>query len=391
MAVFSFKFKDIYQYTDSDQKEYDLICLEYNKIANSYTIKPDLYSNKVWDYIIKKFGIIDETNIITNTEIEMDEKNKKHKLYKYIIKCELNAKDYIYLMFNDELRGWEDSDYHEYVTEADKSNKIYNMIIYYDNQQISTKKLEDTVVKDLLECSYVPSTKNQFFTISTNQFGFTLKASYIKEMEIDLDLNYGEKFVPIHEKILEKLKNKSHGLFLLHGEPGTGKTTYIRKLISLLSEKKTIIYVPSYMMASISDPEFISFIASFKNTILLLEDAENILSTTINDRSQAVSNILNMTDGLLNDYMDVQIIATFNTNAKLIDGALKRAGRLQVNYKFDKLNKKDANKLAKVIGKDKLFGLDRIFNEPVTLAEIYDGSDQIIEDDLSEKKIGFRQ
>jgi len=161
-------------------------------------------------------------------------------------------------------------------------------------------------------------------------------------------------------------------------------TTYIRYLISLLSEKKTIIYIPSYMMGSIADPELISFIAGFKNTILLLEDAENVLATTINDRSQAVSNILNMTDGLLNDYMDVQVIATFNTNAKLIDSALKRAGRLQVSYRFSKLSKKDANKLAEKIG------IERRFDEPTTLADIYEGTDQIIEDDLVEKRIGFR-
>lgn len=384
MGVFTFNYKDIYKFNDTEDKEYEMICLQFNKIVNSYTIKSDLYSTRVWDYITKKFNITDESNIITYTEIEINEKNKRHILYKYIVKCELNAHDFIYLIFNDELRGWDDSDYHEYVTEADKSNKINNLQIYYDNMQISTKKLEDTIVKELLDCSYLPSTKNQFFTISTNQFGFVLKASYIKEMDIELDLNYGDKFPPVHDKILDKLQTKNHGLFLFHGDPGTGKTTYIRKLISLLSEKKTIIYVPTYMMGSIADPEFISFIAGFKKIILLLEDAENVLATTINDRSQAVSNILNMTDGLLNDYMDVQIIATFNTNAKMIDSALKRAGRLQANYRFGKLNKKDANRLAEKIG------IERRFEEPVTLAEIYEGSEQIIEDDLIERKIGFR-
>lgn len=384
MGIFSFKYKDIYRFNDTDDKEYEMICLEYNKIVNSYNIKTDLYSNRVWEYLGEKFDIKDESNIITHTEIELNEKNKKHKRYKYTIKCFIDNNKFVYITFNDELRGWEDSDYHEYVTEADKSNKIFDTNIYYDPEQISTKDLEETIVKDLLDCSYLPSTKNQFFTISTNQFGFVLKASYIKEMDIDLELNYGEKFIPTHEKILKSLQTKSHGLFLFHGDPGTGKTTYIRKLISLLSEKKTIIYVPSYMMGSLADPELISFIAGFKNTILLLEDAENVLATTINDRSQAVSNILNMTDGLLNDYMDVQIIATFNTNAKLIDSALKRAGRLQVSYRFGKLSKKEANKLAEKIG------IDRRFDESMTLADIYEGTDQIIEDDLVEKKIGFK-
>jgi len=162
-------------------------------------------------------------------------------------------------------------------------------------------------------------------------------------------------------------------------------TTIIRKIINNLSEDKTIIYVPSYMMDSIADPSFISFIGGIQNAILLLEDAENILANTIDNRSQAVSNILNMTDGLLNDYMNVQIIATFNTNAKMIDAALKRAGRLQVNYKFGKLTKTEANKLAQAVG------IDKVFDSASTLAEIYEGTNQIIEDDLAETKIGFRK
>ena len=385
MSIFSFKFRDIYKFAELEDKAYELFCWEYNKLINTYSINTDLYSSKVWSYLSEKFGITDEKNIMVYTEIEMDEKNKKHKTYKYVVKCEINN-TYFYLMFNDELRGYDDEDYHGYVTDEDKTDKIINMTIYYDKDTISTKEMEETVVIDLTRCVYLPSTKNQFFTISTTQFGYSLKPSYIKELNIDLELNYGAKFPKMYENIVDKLKNNTHGLFLFHGDPGTGKSTFLRKLIEELSDDKTIIYIPSYMMAGIADPEFISFIGGFKNTVLLLEDAENILSNTIDDRTQAVSNILNMTDGLLNDYMNIQIIATFNTKAKMIDKALTRAGRLLVNYKFEKLNVEEANKLAKEIG------VEKIFTEPSTLSDIYQGTNQIIDDDLSEPtKIGFRK
>ena len=163
-------------------------------------------------------------------------------------------------------------------------------------------------------------------------------------------------------------------------------TMIIRKLISMLSEKKTIIYIPSYMMHSIADPELISFISNFTNTILLLEDAENVLTKQADERSQAVANILNMTDGLLNDSLELQIIATFNIDSKMIDPALKRAGRLVVNQKFKKLSIDESNKLSKHIGSK------RIFTKEATLAEIYEGNNQIITDDLidDKPKIGFK-
>ena len=160
-------------------------------------------------------------------------------------------------------------------------------------------------------------------------------------------------------------------------------TTYIRKLIADLSEEKTVIYVPPYMMESIAEPGFMSFISKFKKSILILEDSENIISNTFMQRTQAIANILNMTDGLLNDHLEVQIISTFNTSNKEIDPALLRAGRLKVNYEFKALKPKQANKLCKHLDNGKTF------DNPTTLSEIYEGHNQIIS--IQEKKrIGFQ-
>lgn len=366
--------------------EYEAICLETNKILSTYSIKSELYSTQVWDFLTKKFNITDESNITTHTDIDLDEKNNKHYSYQYIIKVELDSlnKNIIFLTFNDEKRGYDDKDYHGYVTPEDKSNKIFNLNIYYDATKIPTKELEELLISKLLKCSYSPNINNQFFTIVHSNLGYSLKPSYVKELDIDIELNYGEDFIDTHKQILDKLKNLKHGLFLFHGESGTGKTTYLRKLISLISMDKTVVYVPSYMIASIADPEFIAFISSIKDGVLLLEDAENVLSNTVNDRSQAISNILNITDGLLNDYLNLQIIATFNTHIKSIDKALIRAGRLLVNQEFRKLKPVDANKLSKKLNKNIKY------TEDTTLSEIYEGTNQIINTNV-EKKIGFKK
>jgi len=163
-------------------------------------------------------------------------------------------------------------------------------------------------------------------------------------------------------------------------------TTLIRKLVTDLAEDKTIIYVPSYFMWDIANPELISFISKFRNSILLLEDAESILTSSQEERTQAVTNILNISDGLLNDHMDMQIIATFNINKKIIDEALLRKGRLMVDYKFKKLTAIQATKLSKHIG------LNKEYTEPKTLAEIYEEKTgkQLIDSDVTTKKMGFQ-
>jgi SpoVK/Ycf46/Vps4 family AAA+-type ATPase len=215
--------------------------------------------------------------------------------------------------------------------------------------------------------------------------GYELRAANIKEFDIPLELNYGESFVDKYADIVDKLRSNKHGLFIFHGEPGTGKTTLIRKLVSELAEDKTIIYVPSYFMYEIASPELISFISKFRNSVLLLEDAEMILTSSEEERSQAVSNILNISDGLLNDHMDMQIIATFNAQKKVIDEALLRKGRLMVDYKFKKLTAIQATKLSKYIG------LNKTYTTPMTLAEIYEEKTgkQLVENELNTKKIGF--
>ena len=105
----------------------------------------------------------------------------------------------------------------------------------------------------------------------------------------------------------------------------------------------------------------ISFISKFRNSVLLLEDAESILTSPDGERNQAVSNILNISDGLLNDHMDMQIIATFNTSRKVIDSALLRKGRLMVDYKFKKLNAEQSTKLSKHIGLNKVYSFTKFF------------------------------
>ena len=362
-----------------DRREDIVAFSEFGKIVNRYVINDQIYSVDFWKYLKDKYKLKPE-NTTVFCDIHSDVKNRTEKNYKYIIKIDKPYK--LILQFYDEEKV---IDSRIYETEFEQKNKISDLIIHFDSDALAHV---DKMVEDINTILYQPAISKTFFIISSSSMGYELRAANIKEFDVQLDLNYGESFVEKYEDIVNKLRNFKHGLFLFHGDPGTGKTTLIRKLVTDLAEDKTIIYVPSYFMGDIANPELISFISKFRNSVLLLEDAESILTAPQDERTQAVTNILNISDGLLNDHMDMQIIATFNTNKKdVIDEALLRKGRLMVDYKFKKLTATQAIKLSKYIG------LNKHYTEPKTLAEIYEekgGTKQLIDNDVNTQKIGFQ-
>lgn len=368
------------QFVVSDQtferREDFIAFVEFGKLVNRYNFSDQIYSDDFWKYLKENFKIKQE-NITVFCDITSDVKNRVEKVFKYVVKVDVPHK--IIFQFYDEEKV---IDSKIYENDYEQKNKITDLLIHFDSDSID---FVNNIIEDLRKITFLPPINKTFFIISSSSLGYELRAANIKEFDIPLELNYGETFIDKYTNIVDKLRNNKHGLFIFHGESGTGKTTLIRKLVSELAEDKTIIYVPSYFMFDIANPELISFISKFRNSVLLLEDAEMILSSSEEERNQAVSNILNISDGLLNDHMDMQIIATFNAKKKIIDSALLRKGRLMVNYEFKKLSAKQATVLSKHIG------LNKEYTEPKTLAEIYEdksGGKQLIDVEQT-KKIGF--
>ena len=121
-----------------------------------------------------------------------------------------------------------------------------------------------------------------------------------------------------------------------------------------------------------------------KNSILIIEDSERVISDRAGNGSPAgVSNILNLTDGILGDCLNIQIIATFNMSREKIDNALLRKGRLIAEHKFENLTVENTNKLLKHLGKDK------VVNDGMSLADIYNIDVEVFKS-TKENKIGFR-
>src|SRR6218665_163508 len=222
----------------------------------------------------------------------------------------------------------------------------------------------DQLVRELNNYRLPPKEEDfEMSIISSNARGLILKNRPLKPASLDLDLFYNDDFPEIDRLIRGRLeKTNDKGIILLHGLPGTGKTTYLRHLIGSL--KKKVMFVSPSVAGNLMRPDFIDLLIDNPNSILVIEDAENIIMDRRYNSSSSVSNLLNVSDGLLSDCLNVQIICTFNNPVNLIDPALLRKGRLIARYEFDKLSIGKAQALSDHLGFD-----TRII-EPMTLAEV---------------------
>src|SRR5690606_59389 len=212
--------------------------------------------------------------------------------------------------------------------------------------------------------------------------GIETKPFEITKPKLSIEDNYNEDFQAIHKTIYKRLsKNNDKGLVLLYGKPGTGKTSYIRYLIGSL--KKKVIFLPPNLASAITNPELLSVLIDEPNSIFVIEDAENIIIDREIEGSSPVSALLNLSDGLLSDCLNIQIICSFNTDLSKVDSALLRKGRLIAQYEFKELETEKAQALS-----DKL-GFQTTIVKPMTLTDIYNQEERNFEKNKNKIAIGF--
>ena len=266
-----------------------------------------------------------------------------------------------------------------------------DFMVYFDTQQSIMRYLfKDTpleLVEQLVEeinqfkhKEEVEAESEIYLLVNTPQ-GFSLEKFKLPKTEVELQEHYNDDFAEVHEIIVKRLtRRKDKGIVLLHGAPGTGKTSYIRYLTSVVGKK--IIFFPPTLTESITHPSFISLLIENPDSVLVIEDAENILLDRNYTNKSGVSALLNLSDGLLADCLNIQIICTFNTDVAKVDSALLRKGRLIASYKFEALDIEKAQLLS-----DKI-GFNSYISEPTRLTDVYNQDDRSMQ--IKPKKcVGF--
>ena len=279
---------------------------------------------------------------------------------------------------------------YEYVFKSEPAQMLIHFISQYQSVQIHFLYSLDHVEAEQwiletnhsLRATYGSEKSPGFKVLVASDSGFyTEDVNTIDFRSIDIQELYNDDFIDVDSIITQSLGRTEAGIILLHGDPGTGKTSYIKHLISKFQDKE-FIFIQNDFVKDLLKPAFISFLLHNKNAILIIEDAEKVVTTRENSSDDSVvSTILQLTDGLFSDFLNIKIICTFNTTIDRLDKALLRKGRMIAKYKFSPLTPEKAAALARKLGYDNVTG-------SLTLADIF-GLNKPGFNHAPQKAIGF--
>jgi len=206
----------------------------------------------------------------------------------------------------------------------------------------------------------------------------------------ELALHYGADFPAWEKEWRDRLYRATSGLTIFHGEPGCGKTYYLRALSARLIDKAVFYVIPLSEVELLANPGFVSFwieqTKRHKNKlkIVILEDAEELLLPREAGSRDKGSNLLNIADGFLGDFLKIHVVATTNAAVRELDRAILRPGRLIGQREFRRLTRVEAQRLADAKG------LTLTDQSDFSLAEVYNGA-AVNSAFNGERQIGFAQ
>ena len=141
-------------------------------------------------------------------------------------------------------------------------------------------------------------------------------------------------------------------LVLWHGEPGTGKTTALRALADAWRDWTAVHYVvdPEALFA---DARYMSELLLQAGTsarergrtaLLILEDSGELMAPAARqDTGQGLSRLLNLSDGMLGQDLDLLVLITTNEPVGALHPAVSRPGRCAAQVDFRAHTREEAN------------------------------------------------
>lgn len=212
-------------------------------------------------------------------------------------------------------------------------------------------------------------------------------------------------YFPIRDKIISLEDNfkrllmesdeAPQRIIILEGPSGTGKTYYLRRILSVLYDAgllPTVKYFIGEAAFSLTLRDIIEPKNPEKCIIFILEEVEPLIVSSNGKRNIHLAKLLNYAGGLLD--LRTFFILTTNLPVIEIDPALVREGRLLAHIKFKKFTKKEEIvEWCEFHGISKENGIRMLKEkEELTLAELYAflKKQKTIKPGREEKAVGFK-
>lgn len=269
-----------------------------------------------------------------------------------------------------------------------KNNSSYIVVNQSENsnalgglQGFNLDKKSKVMINKICDESVKNKYKNhKCFGISGGMGGaqIVLKKHIGKPDPINFAIDYGYGFDKVNNKIIDLISNRDNQLLIFEGEPGTGKTSYIRHLFNVVD--KNFLFSSAGNFNYLEEDSLMRFTSLCGPLIIVVEDSEELV--TNRGFNNNLGKLLNLIDGVHKKDLPLSFILTWNAKDSDIDPALKRKGRLSYRHKFDLLPPALANEKAKELK------IDKIWDEPTSLTEIYNAYDELGYQD-NKKKLGF--
>jgi ATP-dependent 26S proteasome regulatory subunit len=288
--------------------------------------------------------------------------------------CEKHFAAYLYMQANSSHGFIINQDTDDFITYRVDSNST-EVSVYGDSVFVERilKLVSDNFDEVVSHIEWVYATNGSSATIPLNKSRLPVKEMYpfLKNESL--------------EDFYDRFMNSNSNILLLIGPPGTGKTTFIRGLLSHTNSSAHVTYDPSILE---KDHIFAEFIGS-DSSIMVLEDSDNFLKPR-SDGNTMMSKFLNLGDGLVTTKGKKLIFSTNLPSIRDVDEALTRPGRCFGILNFNGLTYDEAKVLheklkltnelhTKVAGESSNYTLAEIFN-----------NEQIVEKETHiTRKVGF--
>ena len=160
-----------------------------------------------------------------------------------------------------------------------------------------------------------------------------------------------------YDKFLESEAN----ILILLGEPGTGKTNFLKDMMNHSATETFLTYNEDLMQ---NDSFFVQFIQS-EARFLVFEDADTYMSAR-SDGNFMMHRFLNVAEGLVSSKNKKIVFSTNLPSSQRIDEALLRKGRCFDLLTFRRYSEVEAQRICKDLGKPMPLGKQF----PITLANL---------------------